>query len=582
MMRPGLSAKLSILLACIGILASGLTGYYAYSSNRMMLVAESERDLLTSTQLLSRRLTTAISDVAADALMLAAMPAAAPVAEMGPGSAEARSRLTRVFSNFVRLHPEYLQARLISRRQYGLEQIRFDRDGDRIVLVDGARLQEKGHLPYVFETLALAPGRVYVSPIAVNHEQGAHSAEGRPTLRLATPVAALNGNVVGVVVLNVDLQRLLETLQTDLPQHYQLYMANERGDFLVHPDPAKTFGFDKGRRVVMQDSFGATTALFEQGQHHMVLNGLQAPDDAPGQIVAFVRQPFGLPENHQFVVLGLARSLPDVLSGARELGHSIVQMVLVFSVLSIVLAVLFARALTRPLQMLAHAATSFSTAQAMEALPLERSDEIGIVARCFDRMRCEIKAHMDVLRDRQQELDYLARHDPLTGLPNRSQFFQQLESAIALAGPDEQLAVLFVDLDRFKEVNDELGHTIGDHALATAAQRMRRTVRASDVVARLGGDEFIVLIRGDVVEETVHEIARNLLQALNEPLPLDERQIDIGASIGVSQFPDDGRTALELVTHADIAMYGAKTRGRRGYLCYRNVVEQDGAAASMA
>jgi diguanylate cyclase (GGDEF)-like protein len=105
-------------------------------------------------------------------------------------------------------------------------------------------------------------------------------------------------------------------------------------------------------------------------------------------------------------------------------------------------------------------------------------------------------------------------------------------------------------------------------------------VRASDVVARLGGDEFIVLIRGDVVEETVHEIARNILQALNEPLPLDERQIDIGASIGVSQFPDDGRTALELVTHADIAMYGAKTRGRRGYLCYRNVVEQDGAAAS--
>lgn len=294
-LRPGLTVKLSMLLASIGILAAGLTGYYTYTANRAMLVAETEHDLLAATRLLSRRLTVGIDDISADALTLAAMPMAAKVAEMRPDSAQAREGLAQVFGTFIRLHPEYLQVRLIERGRFGLELIRFDRDGKRIVRVEGERLQEKGHFPYVFETVGLAQGRIYVSPIALNHEQGAHSAEGQPTLRVATPVQAANGKVVGVVVINADLPRLLRAVQADLPQRYQLYMANEYGDFLVHPDPAQTFGFDKGRRVFMQDSFGATRELFERDRGPVLLNGLQAPDQAPGQIAAFVRQPFGLP-----------------------------------------------------------------------------------------------------------------------------------------------------------------------------------------------------------------------------------------------------------------------------------------------
>nr|WP_294863371.1 diguanylate cyclase [uncultured Pseudogulbenkiania sp.] len=571
-MRPGLTVKLSILLACIGILASGVTGYYAYSTNQSLLVNEAERNLLTSTELLSQRLSTVLNDIAADALMLADMPSSAKIANLDdPASDEAaRDHLAQVFGTIMRLHPQYAQVRLISRQQFGLELIRFDRDGDRLVRVTGSLLQEKGHFPYVFETLALAAGRVYVSPITVNHEQGAHSAEGAPTLRLASPVVTPAGAVVGVVVINVRLKSVLDSVQSDLPAGHQLYLTNEWGDFLAHPDPAMTFGFDKGRRLLVQDSYEQTRPLFDKTQSSVLVNGLDDPQRAKGQILAFVRKPFGLPENHQFVVLGLARPLEDVLRGGKSLGESTIQMVLAFSVLSIVLAVVFSRALTRPLQMLTHAATSFQTRHALEALPVTRTDEIGVLARCFDQMRKELKSHMEKMSQNQQELRHLAHHDSLTGLPNRMQFFHQIERAIdAVAESGQQLAVLFIDLDHFKQINDQMGHAVGDQVLIVVAQRLRSALRGEDVVARLGGDEFIVLIKGPAIAADVPAIAAKILNSLNEDIMTHGRRLQVCASIGISLFPEDGVTAEELVLRADSAMYKAKVSGRYTFARYQ-------------
>lgn len=571
-MRPGLTVKLSILLACIGILASGVTGYYAYSTNQSLLVNEAERNLLTSTELLSQRLSTVLNDIAADALMLADMPSSAKIANLDdPASDEAaRDHLAQVFGTVMRLHPQYAQVRLISRQQFGLERIRFDRDGARLVRVNGSLLQEKGHFPYVFETLALAPGRVYVSPITVNHEQGAHSAEGAPTLRLATPVVTPAGAVVGVVVINVRLKSLLDSVQSDLPAGHQLYLTNEWGDFLAHPNPAMTFGFDKGRRLLVQDSYEQTRPLFDKTQSSVLVNGLDDPQRAKGQILAFVRKPFGLPENHQFVVLGLARPLEDVLRGGKSLGESTIQMVLAFSVLSIVLAVVFSRALTRPLQMLTHAATSFQTRHALEVLPVARTDEIGVLARCFDQMRKELKSHMEKMSQNQQELRHLAHHDSLTGLPNRMQFFHQIERAIdAVAESGQQLAVLFIDLDHFKQINDQMGHAVGDQVLIVVAQRLRSALRGEDVVARLGGDEFIVLIKGPAIAADVPAIAAKILSTLNEDIMTHGRRLQVCASIGISLFPEDGVTTEELVLRADSAMYKAKVSGRYTFARYQ-------------
>ncbi|WP_144148527.1 sensor domain-containing diguanylate cyclase [Paraburkholderia sp. BCC1884] len=576
MIRPGLTIKLSILLACIGVLASGATGYYAYRANRTMLVNEAGQSLLTSTELLGQRFSTSIDDVGADALVLASMPSSAFVVQTddGMGASEPRERLAQVYSSFMVHHPEYLQIRLITREHHGLELIRFDRDADGLVRVQGSNLQEKGQFAYVFETLAFSPGRIYTSPILVNHEYGAHSAEGKPTLRLGTPVADANGVVEGVIVIDVDLAGLFKRLRADLPSDYQVYLANEWGDFLVHPDPSKAFGFDRGRRVLMQDSFSVTRPLFEQSQSEVVVNGLVRRKQAAGEVLSFVRRPFGDMEGNRFIVLGLARPLQDVLSGAHLLGSQIIRIVMIFSVLGLFLAVLFARALTKPLHMLAYAATHLFAAHAMETLPLKRTDEIGVLARCFDRLRREIKSQMDVLHAKQRELVHLATHDVLTGLPNRMLFMEKLENAIEEATRrQEGLAVLFVDLDRFKQINDQFGHSIGDKVLAAVSRRLKLVLCSADVVARLGGDEFIVLIEGPRSAEVALAIASRIVDALNEPLLMDGQSMTVGASIGISQFPDDSGTAEELLLNADAAMYAAKSGGRCAYLRYQDVLE---------
>lgn len=587
MIRLGLTSKLSVLFACIGVIAAGTTGYYAYRANRTMLVLEAQHSLLMSTHLLGKRFTTALSDVADDALVLAQLPSSARVALGTDPDRAPRTRLEQVYVSFMRNHPEYLQIRLIARADFGLERLRVDRDAHGVVVLPETMFQEKGQFSYVFDTLATTPGHIYLSPIGIDHENGSHEAEGLPMLRVGTPVVDVHGRIVGALVIDVELSRMFERLERDLPQDYAVYMANEWGDFIVHPDPSQTFGFDRGRRVLMQDSFPATRLLFGGMRTNVTLDGLAEPDTLPGEMAAFVRTPFGNAEGNRFVVLGASRPLADVLTPAGILGERIVRMVLLMSVAAVILAILFARAITRPLQMLARAATHVFDERATERLPVARADEIGVLARCFDSMRVEIRTQVAMLRAKQQELAHLAGHDPLTGLPNRLLFMERLEEAIGhAAATRDGLAVMFVDLDRFKQINDQHGHAAGDRALVAVATRLTQVLRTGDMAARLGGDEFIVLI-ADVRSPTViDEIASRIQIVMAQEMEFGDRQLAVGASIGVSEYPADGTSAEELLVKADAAMYAAKASAQSACVRYQTLlgrgVAADGAQRAAA
>ena len=162
----------------------------------------------------------------------------------------------------------------------------------------------------------------------------------------------------------------------------------------------------------------------------------------------------------------------------------------------------------------------------------------------------------------EANISRLARFDSLTGLHNRSAFFERLDHALALARRhDRAVALLFLDLDRFKDVNDAFGHLDGDEVLKALARRLTKTVRDTDTVARLGGDEFIVLAEEVANQVDVNEFGMRLLGALSEPVVLHGQECRLGASIGVAMFPEDGEDTTTLLKAADAAMYRAKESG---------------------
>jgi diguanylate cyclase (GGDEF)-like protein len=178
-----------------------------------------------------------------------------------------------------------------------------------------------------------------------------------------------------------------------------------------------------------------------------------------------------------------------------------------------------------------------------------------------------VATHEDVTEQRrsQARISHLARHDELTGLPNRLLFREKMREAEAQIARGDPVAVLFIDLDHFKGVNDLFGHAIGDAALQQMAQRLLASCREGDVVSRLGGDEFAILQTGLSAPQDAAALAERIVRAVSAPLRIHGHEIAMGASLGIALAPDDGRDAETLIRHADLAAYRAKEDGRGAY-----------------
>lgn len=188
-----------------------------------------------------------------------------------------------------------------------------------------------------------------------------------------------------------------------------------------------------------------------------------------------------------------------------------------------------------------------------------------------------IGTHTDISERKHSEAQIfrLAHYDTITGLPNRALFLDRFEQEIKKAKRAQQsITLMYLDLDRFKEVNDTLGHDMGDVLLKQAAQRLLACVRASDTVARLGGDEFTIILSTRNDSDSVEHIAQRILDKLAEPFPLGSEMIYLTTSIGISIYPDDAEDVEILLKNADQAMYAAKDRGRNRYSYFTPSMQQ--------
>ncbi|MBW3550227.1 MAG: diguanylate cyclase, partial [Proteobacteria bacterium] len=254
----------------------------------------------------------------------------------------------------------------------------------------------------------------------------------------------------------------------------------------------------------------------------------------------------------------LLASRDEVVAPFRRLERQIIGLSAAAALLALIVAAVIGRGVSRPVAQLAQAARRIETGDYHQPLPALGRDELGELAVAFNRMQASIA-------EREQQILHQARHDGLTNLPNRGQALIEMQALIERARgrasdtacAATSCAVIMLDLDRFKQINDTLGHDYGDEVLVMVAGLLRGALRGDDLLARLGGDEFMVVLE-DVDTAFALERARALVQTLRAPLRLSDTQVSLDVSVGVSMYPEHGDTPDVLLRRADIAMYEAK------------------------
>jgi diguanylate cyclase len=551
-LKLSLGNKLTVLLCLFGLLLSGLASYYSLSSSKQILIAAAKRDLLVANQVLGRNLQISLENFANDLKVLSTQSQPVDVLADMPRSNKEFAELTQLFTSMLNAHPEYQRIRLIDAKNHGLERINVDRNGP----ASSSALQEKGHFPYVFKTLKLMPGQLFFSEIAPSRLDP----DNVLTLHLASPIWSDDQQVLGLIVLSINIKKLFSRLQRELPDYYQLFLANSQGELLLNPERNKSQANGQGPSVMIQTQLPELLALLE-GQSGNMLSTLPAKREQPTRLAAFTTVSIEAESKH--LLLGLAVPEEHILAASRELDQRLIQIIVALSLITLLLSLWLARNMIRPLNQIGLAIAHFSEDLSLQPLPTERGDELGKLARDIRAMQEKILTQIIELNTNQQELQRMAHNDPLTGLPNRRLFFDRLQHAINNAERNGKLlGLLYVDLDHFKEINDSHGHAAGDEVLDNIAHLLGSVTRSGDTVARLGGDEFVILFEEVESRDTLLGIAQKLLALLQNRLLIDGKDLQVRASLGISIYPQDGRDAQTLLQNADRAMYSSKRSGR--------------------
>jgi diguanylate cyclase (GGDEF)-like protein len=459
--------------------------------------------------------------------------------------------LLKLFSSYLRAYPNYTEIRFLLPDGY---------EDARTTLIPIPNItEEEGETPF-FQQLSRFKGDAFVQ---VSTPPDSHTV----SLQVARPVRLidlatqdpLNGKPAlrGYLVVTMGLGFMAEQMAPSrMDENGHTLIVNPDGKILFHHDPSQL-----GQTI----SAPLLKKALEIGENDQLVPALYQEADS---LLATRRLHEGL------LLIGI---LPkeELLKESQRLGNSVGWIVLGTIVLLIFALLISMNVLmVRPLKQLMGAVREIGRGNLAPTIALSTSDELGKLGLSFQEMAGNLEKSL-------VKFEHLAYHDSLTGLPNRFRAHETLRRMISLAHRESRrMAVLFLDLDNFKRVNDTLGHQMGDQLLMEMAIRLQAVLRAedvihheasqntSDVLARLGGDEFVVLLSNVSSSQDAAKVALRILDIMRLPFHVDDHEIYSGCSIGISLFPSDGSDVDDLIKRADAAMYQAKEQGRNNYQFY--------------
>lgn len=506
---------LAILLVAALTLAavSGLL-YRLESRHRLDLVAQEEKAAILQQQQL---IASVFFNIKADLAFLANQNELFQLFDSN-GTPRRRQELAGEYISLMRSTGAYDQIRFIDTA--GLEVVRVNDNDGAPAMVPEQLLQQKGDRPYFRESITLRQNELYISPFDLNVENNRIELPYKPVIRFATPVFDAAGRKRGVLILNYLGSRLLLSLQAASANvKGDMMLLNADGYWLSCPDPEKEWGFmfAEKRDYRFAASYPNLWPQISQRQSGQLLT----PEGmfTFATVYPAASQSIFVKDNGQTDAWKVVAYIsPDRLdSEVIGLRANLLLFTLILFVAAIIPVWLIAQAITR---------------------------------RRYYRL----------------ELERLAHYDILTGLTNRTLFHDRLQQAIIQAERYQRhFALLYIDLDGFKAVNDSHGHEAGDMLLKNVADRLKSLVRLSDTVGRMGGDEFTIILINLTDRADAEHVAAKIIDALSKPFLIKDLEIRIGASVGISIYPHDGRDMTLLLKQADNAMYQAKMGGKNRF-----------------
>lgn len=503
-------SSLSLLLLLL------LNVYQQQQHNSVSQAVTAEQPQLA---LISKSLNNHISIAALDTLILARQE---NLLDWLNGDTTAKSRLTNDYLSLASIKPVYEQIRFIDDK--GIEQIRIDQDSPEPVIIGTESLQDKHNRYYFTDSFKLSSGQVYISPMDLNIEHGQIELPFKPIVRTASPVVDQQGNKRGVIVINLNASALFTQLKGDAKNTTgELMLLNENGYWMFgrERDAAWAFMFPEYKDRTIEKYYPGIWQKITANEHGAFLSpfGYFIFDT-----IATGRTSPGNPEqNKQAAELHWPEwkliSLASPQSISTAYSNTLPQLIMFFILTAIV--------------------TGTGT------LMYFRIQRKNLIA--------------------QQQIEHLAHHDMLTGLNNRNIFIQMLELQLAHSRRNKQpLALLYMDLDNFKPINDLYGHEAGDYVLKQFAARLKLILRESDTLARLGGDEFAAILPSYGNRRQLEIIAKRIISEIEKPVSFRDQHLHVGISIGIAIY-FQGLPLESLLHEADQAMYEAKRTQNNSY-----------------
>ena len=400
--RFRIGTKITLILCAISVLASAAVGLSTYWQFSRALIDQELKQLSGLAEVKAVRFTAEMRALRADALFIARSPVVRGLVDaqrahgISPKTGETervlRDRMAVVFEELLRANPSYYQARLIGVADGGREIVRVDRDSpDGPVRVVAERaLQRKGREPYFPAGLKLADGTILLTDVNLNREHGRIAEPRTPVIRAASPIFGSDGKPVAIFVINVFFEPIVEALHAGLTPGQALFVTNDRGDYLVHPDAARTYGFDYGHPIRIQDDYPKMSTIFnlQEAATAAIVSKVTSGDRLA---IGAARTSFDPDNPNRFVTVAVATLYDDAVTESRKSRDRSLAAAAVVLLIAVACGYFVSRSVTKPLRIITASAGAFGRGQTNAALPTERTDEIGVLARALSGMMAQVR-----------------------------------------------------------------------------------------------------------------------------------------------------------------------------------------------